>query len=204
MKSKTANPWRDLHPTPCPREKLFQQTLSRIQITPTEELAMKSFALLTTVSLISLSTLATVRPVMALESRQPAETRIAQGNNQDAIGHYNRGIDYIQQEKYDLALAEFTKAININPRYAEAYLNRGVLYAVQGKPDLALSDYNQALNINPRDAEAYVRRGILYYYRQETEKAIGDFRQAAELYRQQGNAALYEAVMEILRELGAV
>ena len=107
---------KTLYPTPCPQEKLFQPTLIRIQIIPTEELAMKSFALLTTVSLISLSTLATVRPVMALESRQPDETRIAQGNNQDAIGHYNRGVDYIQQEKYDLALAEFTKAININPR----------------------------------------------------------------------------------------
>ncbi|MFM7882754.1 MAG: tetratricopeptide repeat protein, partial [Microcystis panniformis] len=103
---------------------------------------MKSFALLTTLSLISLSTLATVRPVMALESRQPAETRIAQGNNQDAIGHFNRGIDYIQQEKYDLALAEFTKALNIDPRYAEAYLNRGFLYEQQEKPDLALSDFN--------------------------------------------------------------
>ena len=200
---------------------------------------MKSFALLTTVSLISLSTLATVRPVMALESRQPAETRIAQGNNQDAIGHFNRGIDYIQQEKYDLALAEFTKAININPRYADAYNNRGNLYQQQGKPDLALSDYNKAININPRDAMAYLNRGILYYHqqqepdlalsdynkaieinpqlalaygfrgilhysRQETEKAIGDFRQAAELYRRQGNAAAYEKVMELLRQLGAV
>jgi Tfp pilus assembly protein PilF len=165
---------------------------------------MKSFALLTTVSLISLSTLATVRPVMALESRQPAETRIAQGNNQDAIGHYNRGVDYIQQEKYDLALAEFTKAINIDPRYAEAYLNRGFLYEQQEKPDLALSDYNQAININPRLAEAYNNRGFLYYYRLEREKAIRDLRQAAELFRQQGDAALYEKVMELLRELGAV
>jgi len=165
---------------------------------------MKSFALLTTVSLISLSTLATVRPVMALESRQPAETRIAQGNNQDAIGHYNRGVDYIQQEKYDLALAEFTKAINIDPRYAEAYLNRGFLYEQQEKPDLALSDYNQAININPRYATAYNNRGTLYYYRLEREKAIRDLRQAAELFRQQGDAALYEKVMELLRELGAV
>ncbi|MFM6375379.1 MAG: tetratricopeptide repeat protein [Microcystis panniformis] len=165
---------------------------------------MKSFALLTTVSLISLSTLATVRPVMALESRQPAETRIAQGNNQDAIGHYNRGVGYIQQKKYDLALAEFTKALNIDPRYAEAYLNRGFLYEQQEKPDLALSDYNQAININPRYAEAYGFRGLLYYSRQEREKAIRDLRQAAELYRQQGNAALYEKVMEFLRLLGAV
>ncbi|MFN9671547.1 MAG: tetratricopeptide repeat protein, partial [Microcystis sp.] len=97
-----------------------------------------------------------------------------------------------------------TKAINIDPRYAEAYLNRGFLYDEQGKPDLALSDYNQALNINPREAQAYANRGVLYYSRQEREKAIRDFRQAAELSRQQGNAALYEKIMELLRLLGAV
>jgi tetratricopeptide (TPR) repeat protein len=74
----------------------------------------------------------------------------------------------------------------------------------QGKSDLALSDYNQALNINPRLALAYKNRGVLYYYRLEREKAIRDLRQAAELFRQQGDAALYEKVMELLRELGAV
>ncbi|MFM6059513.1 MAG: tetratricopeptide repeat protein [Microcystis aeruginosa] len=46
---------------------------------------------------------------------------------------------------------------------------------------------------------AYLNRGVLYYSRQEREKAIRDFRQAAELFRQQGNAAAYEKVMEILR-----
>ncbi|MFM8296885.1 MAG: tetratricopeptide repeat protein, partial [Microcystis aeruginosa] len=84
------------------------------------------------------------------------------------------------------------------------YLNRGFLYYEQGKSDLALSDYNQAININPRYAEAYGFRGLLYYSRQEREKAIRDLRQAAELFRQQGNAAAYEKVMEILRLLGAV
>ena len=64
--------------------------------------------------------------------------------------------------------------------------------------------YNQALNINPREAQAYANRGVLYYSRQEREKAIRDFRQAAELSRQQGNAALYEKIMELLRQLGSV
>ncbi|MFM7794162.1 MAG: tetratricopeptide repeat protein, partial [Microcystis panniformis] len=96
------------------------------------------------------------------------------------------------------------QALNINPRDAIAYNNRGLLYKEQGKPDLALSDFNQALNINPRYAKAYLNRGVLYYSRQEREKAIGDLRQAAELFRQQGNAAAYEKVMEILRKLGAV
>jgi len=53
-------------------------------------------------------------------------------------------------------------------------------------------------------ALAYNNRGVLYYYRLEREKAIRDLRQAAELFRQQGDAALYEKVMELLRELGAV
>ncbi|TRT74222.1 MAG: tetratricopeptide repeat protein, partial [Microcystis flos-aquae Ma_QC_C_20070823_S18] len=109
------------------------------------------------------------------------------------------------QGKPDLALSDYNQAININPRFAEAYYNRGNLYYYQqGKPDLALSDYNQAIEINPQLALAYFGRGLLYYSRQETEKAIGDFRQAAELFRQQGNAAAYEAVMEFLRQLGAV
>jgi tetratricopeptide (TPR) repeat protein len=109
-----------------------------------------------------------------------------------------------QQGKSDLALSDYNQALNINPRLAEAYNNRGFLYYQQGKSDLALSDFNQALNINPRYATAYNNRGTLYYYRLEREKAIRDLRQAAELFRQQGNAALYEAVMELLRELGAV
>ncbi|GCA92063.1 tetratricopeptide repeat protein [Microcystis aeruginosa 11-30S32] len=33
---------------------------------------------------------------------------------------------------------------------------------------------------------------------------VRDFRQTAELFRQQGNAAAYEKVMEVLRQLGAV
>ncbi|NCQ98028.1 MAG: tetratricopeptide repeat protein [Microcystis aeruginosa L211-101] len=109
-----------------------------------------------------------------------------------------------QQGKSDLALSDYNQALNINPRLALAYYNRGNLYKEQGKPDLALSDYNQAININPRLAEAYYNRGVLYYYRLEREKAIRDLRQAAELFRQQGDAALYEKVMELLRQLGAV
>jgi hypothetical protein len=74
---------------------------------------MKSFALLTTVSLLGISTLATVCPVTGLESRQPAETRIVQVNYQEAIAHFNRGVSYVLQKKWDLALADFTRAIEL-------------------------------------------------------------------------------------------
>ena len=45
-----------------------------------------------------------------------------------AAWYYNRGILYYNQQKYDLALSDYNKDIEINPNYAEAYYNRGILY----------------------------------------------------------------------------
>ncbi|MFM6787580.1 MAG: tetratricopeptide repeat protein, partial [Microcystis panniformis] len=79
-----------------------------------------------------------------------------------AAWYYNRGLLYSDLQKYDLALSDYSKAIEINPNYAEAYLNRGNLYYNQQKYELALSDYSKAIEINPNYAYAYYNRGILY------------------------------------------
>ncbi len=164
---------------------------------------MKSFALLTTVSLIGLSTLATVRPVMALESRQPAETLITQANYKEAIAHFNRGINYIQQEKYDLALAQFTRAIELDPDYSEAYLGRGMIYTIREQWRPAFQDLNTAIRLNPRAAYAYHFRGYVHLAFNQRQNAIADLTTAAELFRQQGNTEMYNSAIEALRQIGA-
>ena len=40
--------------------------------------------------------------------------------------HYNRGCGYYAKGQYDLAISDFTKPIEMNPAYAEAYNNRGL------------------------------------------------------------------------------
>ena len=62
---------------------------------------------------------------------------------------------YHDQEKWDLALADYNKAIQINPEDAAAYYNRASLYSDQKKWDLALADYNKAIQINPEYTKAY-------------------------------------------------
>ncbi len=47
-----------------------------------------------------------------------------------------RGNDYYKQGKYDLAIAEYEKAIRINPNFGEAHNNLGLAYHKQGKYDL--------------------------------------------------------------------
>ncbi|GCL45813.1 serine protease [Microcystis aeruginosa] len=111
-----------------------------------------------------------------------------------AAWYFNRGNLYYNQQKYDLALSDYNKAININPNYAKAYLNRGNLYINQQKYDLALSDYNQAIKINSDFAEAYNNRGNLYSDLQKYKLALDDYNQAikinpndAEAYYNRGN-----------------
>ncbi|GCA71998.1 TPR repeat-containing protein YrrB [Microcystis aeruginosa NIES-2519] len=95
-----------------------------------------------------------------------------------AAWYSNRGIIYYKQQKYDLAISDYSKAIEINPNYAQAYVNRGNLYSDLQKYDLALSDYNKAIDINPNDAYAYNNRGVLYSDLQKYDLALSDYDKA--------------------------
>lgn len=45
------------------------------------------------------------------------------------------------------AIADFTKAVEFEPGYAEAYANRGLAYLVQGNEPQANQDFQRALSI---------------------------------------------------------
>ncbi len=98
-----------------------------------------------------------------------------------AAWYGNRGNIYINQQKYELALADYNKAILLNPNLAGAYYNRGVLYRLQEKYDLALADWNKAIKINPNLAQAYYNRGLLYHNQQKYELALADYNKAIDI-----------------------
>jgi tetratricopeptide (TPR) repeat protein len=52
----------------------------------------------------------------------------------------------------DQAIHEYTKAIEINPRYADAYYGRGVVYQFKGKCDQARADYKKACELGGKEA----------------------------------------------------
>ena len=99
------------------------------------------------------------------------------------------------------AIADYTKAIEINPYDADAYNNRGNARKNLGDKEGAIADYNKAIEINPYDAAAYGNRGLLYYELVDRQRAISDMQKAAQLFRAQGNMAGYQKVQELLRRL---
>jgi tetratricopeptide (TPR) repeat protein len=92
-----------------------------------------------------------------------------------------RGLGYEEKGQYDEAISNYTKALEINPRDAEAYYNRGVVYNRKGQYDEAISDFTKALEINARDADAYYNRGIVHNRKSQYNEAISDFSKALEI-----------------------
>jgi Tfp pilus assembly protein PilF len=73
--------------------------------------------------------------------------------------------------KYDEAIECYNKALEINPKYAEAWNNKGNAYFDMNKYDEAIECYNKALEINPKYAEAWYNKGLISFNLQRYEES---------------------------------
>jgi len=117
-------------------------------------------------------------------------------NTPNSAGSFlDRGILFASRGDYDMAITDFTDALNINPNLAAAFYNRGLAYQNKKEYDRAVADYNQTIRINPNDAVTYMYRGYAYYYQNDYDRAISDYTQAiridpnyTDVYSNRGNA----------------
>jgi tetratricopeptide (TPR) repeat protein len=52
-------------------------------------------------------------------------------------------------KRYDEALADYTRAIELDPSDAEFFGSRGQAYQAIGRYDEALADFNRAIELDP-------------------------------------------------------
>ncbi len=64
--------------------------------------------------------------------------------NDLANKHYQQGLNYLNQQKHELAVQSFTQAINLNPTLAMAFHSRGQAYAQMEQYEKAIEDYTTA------------------------------------------------------------
>jgi tetratricopeptide (TPR) repeat protein len=60
-----------------------------------------------------------------------------------ARDYFNQGVDHFNAKQYDQAIADYTKAIELNPKYGAAYHNRGAAYEEKGQYAQAAADYTK-------------------------------------------------------------
>jgi len=102
------------------------------------------------------------------------EFNLAQSHNNLAIALKRKGM-------YEEAIAEYQKAIKINPDYDSPYFNLGLLYLERGDYEKAIDNFNEALRINPDFIKAHNKIGIAYIKMGERDKALSHWRRSLAL-----------------------
>ena len=79
-------------------------------------------------------------PLQESNDRESSILIVSQSHPKDAEAYNERGNTYYDLQQYDKALADYSKAIEIDPYFAKAYYNRGIIYDDLQQYDKALAD----------------------------------------------------------------
>lgn len=150
-------------------------------------------------------------------------------NTMDAEAYFKKGLEEFKMcgmneewhRKSDslmnLSYIDFSKAIDLNPKYGNAYLQRGsvvenIIYFKENEVvsksqnseseiskhninstiytmELALRDYNKSIELQPDSANGYLKRGFFHYNFKNYQNALKDFNKYIEL--DPNNAEMY-------------
>jgi tetratricopeptide (TPR) repeat protein len=101
-----------------------------------------------------------------------------------ANAYSGRGSIYTDLKDYQKALADYNKAIELEPnnaRYSFFYSGRGWLYQTLKQYDKAIADYSKGIELDPNMGMFYFDRGNVYSDLKQYDKAIADYTKTIKL-----------------------
>jgi len=98
-----------------------------------------------------------------------------------AIALTNRGRAYDAIGQSERALADLTRAIELNANSAAAFSNRSDVYYSKGDYERAIADATRAIELDPTVAIFFNARGMAYADKGEHDRAIADYARAIAL-----------------------
>lgn len=76
---------------------------------------------------------------------------------------YKTGMDFYDSKNYNDAIEQFTKAIELETDYVDAYVKRGESYLELKKPQEAADDFRRALAFDNKNEDLFYKTGVIYY-----------------------------------------
>ena len=100
-----------------------------------------------------------------------------------AIDYFMLGAQKVRQRDYNGALANFNRAIQLDPNFSYAYNARGAIKAeISSDYQGGLADFNRAIQLDPNLAGAYKNRAVLKAIKiNDIQGGLADFNRAIQL-----------------------
>ena len=92
------------------------------------------------------------------EEAEETLTKAIKYDKHNFEAYYYRGCAKVNAKKYNEAIADFEKAVELKPDYADAYFNLGRTYYLLNKEDKACENYKLADKYGRPNLEDYLKR----------------------------------------------
>jgi tetratricopeptide (TPR) repeat protein len=124
----------------------------------------------------------------------------------EATGQPPEAVPFLSEdvtEQMELAVADYTTALDLDPLYARAYNNRGNARATLGDLEWAVEDYDRALELDGSLKLTYFNRGVVHYQLFDYEASIADLEMYLQLVPDAEDRGRVEELIEEMKEASA-
>jgi len=111
-------------------------------------------------------------PTGFLQAQEPS----GHDRNQAVISYFNSGIALMDQFKFEEAVQEFNKLLELDGKVLPAWVNLGIAYFYGQHYPEALAAFAQALKLDPEEIHAHFVSGLIYINQDQVEQATAAFK----------------------------
>ena len=145
----------------------------------------KTWRILVFSVLIATAALLEARPISSAEKGQA---------DYDAL--LKQGDALVQADRYDEAIAAFTKAIELNSRNGAAFRKRGYVKWLKSDNESAIADYSKAIFLDPMDYAAYYGRSRCQFDLKRYAESLEDCETVISLNPQDSEAFYFRSLIK--------
>ncbi len=129
-------------------------------------------------AVIALLMVLTVRRNYAWENQHTFMVTMVKDAEGTKFSHYFLGVIYKDDGRVDDAMAEFGKALALDPELIEAHYSMGILLAGKGQLPEAEREFQTTVRFSPRNVQAYNNLGVVLAQQGKMREAAAQFTRA--------------------------
>ena len=110
------------------------------------------------------------------------------------------GSGLVNKQKFDQAIVVFSKVINLDPNWAEAWNKRATVLYMVGEFQKSQDDIDKVLELEERHFGALAGQGLVNIKLEKYEKAIMSYKQAQQIYpKMKSPKIMIKKIEELIR-----